>query len=476
MLILACIFSVALTTTFADPQEYHVGAWLDRLQYYDTGIFDDSVSSNDELDGYRLRSLYIRPEGEFEVVGAKIEMETPFEPESFLGIHYGPTSESPSPFPDFTISSPAPYRYKWDWMNNPIPEASVGIHTNFPVTFQPGFDLTQVWDSEPITDPKITQTLIIEFTSSTEFNEFFNVHVSVQFPNTPEASPIDVNSISVSPSTDQWGNPWNVWSQMDGDIQVNWGGDPQAGVKYTFSVEVTVENKLHPIPVFYTPSVGAGANYDMVWGELEVTESVTIGDDMGGDAVEETSVTYSIKEITEEGEYVWQTITQKENSVIFPSYSAIASEKGHFWASFISTTGNEVWSNLFGFGHMSTPWYATIIEWDVDDVTYYDGDDEFSGTFTIEVVDQVDYITGGQITIVFDEADLERIPLITGDHPEPNAHIHFKGDFEISMGTGQYTGLTGEGEISGTIHLHEPIDFQEPYYDFVMMGEWEHAD
>lgn len=359
----------------------------------------------------------------------------------------------------------------WDWVGYSFSDVGVGIHTNFPATFQPGFDLTRTWDPEPITSSSVTQTLTVEFTSSTEYAfDFFNAHVSVHIPNTPEASPtIDPDSISADPPEDQREIPWNMWLDSNEEgYTVNWNGDPKAGVTYTFSVDVTVENEFYPMPILYKPSVGVGANYDMIWGPIVEDVSVTIPDDMDGNEADEATVTYSITGVTGGEAYKWQTITQRENSVSFSSHSAIVGETGHFWASFVSTTGGEMWSNLYGFGHMSTPWHGSIVEWNVDEVQYFDDSEDFTGTFTIEVTDQSDYVRGGQIHVSFD-TKLERIPLIPG---EPNAHIHFWGKFEITDGTRQYAGLKGCGKISGTIHLHEDIDVEPPYYDLVMIGEY----
>ena len=149
--------------------------------------------------------------------------------------------------------------------------------------------------------------------------------------------------------------------------------------------------------------------------------------------------------------------------------------RGHFWASWVSTVDGGMQSNLYGFGHMSTPWHGDVVDWVVSSVDYYGNERIFTGTFTIEVFDTTDYISGGEIYIAF-VANLERIPLITDPvpHPggEPNAHIHFWGRFLITGGTGQYASLRGRGDISGTIHLHEPIDVEPPYYDLVLVGKW----
>lgn len=490
MLILASIIPIALTEIMANAQENNVGAWLDRLYYHNARPIDDSVSYNQELDGYRMRSFYIRPEG-FDVDHARIEMNTtyPNTQDYFLGINYNPTSSDPY-YPKFDVISDDNYTFIWDWTTYPIPQASVGIHTNFLEPFQPGFDLTREWDTIPIDSPSVTQTLAIQFRSSTEFSEFFNVHISVQIPNTPEASPtIDEYSISADPSDDERGLPWNMDWNVDGDgnIGIDWHGDPQAGTTYTFSVDVTVENKLYPTPILYKPSVGVGANYDMPYpgGEdLGITPSVTILDDMdgvGGD--DETSVTYAGLHLGTQ--LHWWYFTQKENSVSFPSYSAIAGKKGHFWLDshdIVYVEGKDDWrsentfSNLFSFGHMLTPWNGEIREWQVDDISYYGNENKITGTFAIGVrppePGQGGYVDGGKIFVSF-KAKAERIMLISG---EPNAHIHFWGEFEITGGVGQYTGLKGEGEISGTIHLHAPIDEAKPYYDLVLIGEWEQAD
>lgn len=99
---------IALVLPMVSAQENIVGAWLDRLYYYDAGVFDDSVSHSDVLDGQRLRSFYIRPEG-FDVDGARIEMNTiyPNTPEHFRGINWFPRSDDPL-YPDVTLPEDPP--------------------------------------------------------------------------------------------------------------------------------------------------------------------------------------------------------------------------------------------------------------------------------------------------------------------------------------------------------------------------------
>lgn len=349
-LFLVSVCTVAVPTTLVNAQdEYNVGAWLDRLYY--AHVFGDSVAYNDDLEGHRMRAFYIRPQDFFDVNNAIIEMATiyPNTPEYMWGINYGPPTEDPA-YPQFTVSGSDPYTYVWDWDGYPIPDAGVNIHTTFPVTFQTGFDFTRLWDADLITEPSVTRLLQIQFTASPEFTDFFNAHISVQLPNTPEASPsIDPGTISVSPADDERGLPWEAWHQMDGEVQVNWAGDPAAGTTYTFSVAVTVENKLYPVPIRYTPSVSVGANYDMPYPEGEdcdVVDSVKVWDDMdgvGGD--DETAVTYAA---TYEGAQLhWWYITQKENSVRFPGFSAAPSlwmeyNTGYWYATTDDVVADEV--------------------------------------------------------------------------------------------------------------------------------------
>jgi len=294
--------------------------------------------------------------------------------------------------------------------------------------------------------------------------------VSIHVQETFEVSPLFVEGSNTSDL--EFGTLHGQFLEENDEFQsFNWGVNP-AGGRCTFTIEIDVVNKLYPVPVIFKPSIGVGANFNDYQTEPTPAENVTVEDDINGVGIIDNTVTYSGT-----GSLLdWRVVVQNEYSVSFPYQSTIAGEKGHFWATFVSTTGEEVWSNLYGFGHMSTPWYGTIVEWDVSE-EHYDEElyetpedaEDFNGTLTIAVKDQVDYIKGGLIQVSFD-TDLERIPLITD---EPNAHIHFYGEFEITKSSGQYSGLLGAGEISGTIHLHEPIDEQEPYYDFVLIGEWE---
>jgi len=324
-LVLASVFTVAITTPMVNAQEpLHVGAWLDRLYY--AHIPADSVAHDDELNGYHMRSFYIRPPEGFDVTNAIIEMTTiyPNTPEYFQGINYGPPTTDPD-YPQFTVSGFDPYTYIWDWDGYPISETSVGLHTNFPKTFQPGFDFARLWNSDPITEPSVTRLLTLKFTASADFDfEFFNAHIAVQLLNTPEASP-SIDEYSMSALPDATGGPWESDWYVDGEghIGVNWHGDPSAGTLYTFSVLVTVENKLYPAPILYTPAVGVGANYNMPYpmgDDLGVAPSVTIEDDLDGDEIQETSVTYAG---TDGGDPLrWYYFTQQENSVSFPWVSA----------------------------------------------------------------------------------------------------------------------------------------------------------
>ena len=55
-LVMTGIF-IVLVPPMVSAQENTVGAWLDRLNYYDGSVSEDSVSSTDWLNGQRLRSF-----------------------------------------------------------------------------------------------------------------------------------------------------------------------------------------------------------------------------------------------------------------------------------------------------------------------------------------------------------------------------------------------------------------------------------
>lgn len=255
--------------------------------------------------GY-LRSRYdITPEGEVDVLGARIELETPLEPENFQTENIHP--------PCIPVPDGANWIYTWDFGDLFDGQgAMVSLPTNFEVDFDLGFVGQRIWNPW-ITSEFVTQTLTIVFNASTEFSDFHNVHVSVQIPDTPETSPsIDPDSVSASPLKDERGQNWTMWAQTDGDIEVNWGGDPVPGTLYTFSVDVTLQNMLFPEPIFYKPSAGFGANFAGSWSSPD-TPCPKIADDINRDGGEESLVTYCGS-----GAFTWQEYAQSEHAITLP--------------------------------------------------------------------------------------------------------------------------------------------------------------
>lgn len=313
VIVLACflvsIFAGAPTfgaTMVSAENEAVVGAWHGRYCYYDAGIFEDSISGM--LIGDRMRRFDIRPEGYVEIENASIVLETPFGEENypFRGINSAPYVEP-------TIIGPEDgnYTYKWDF-GNTSEQAAVWIHTNFSAPFDPGFSCQRIWNPW-ITSRSVNQTITIEFTPSTI--EFINVHITVGAESTEEASVTIVpESNSSSPSLIHE----RFWLE-NGDW-ANWAGNPELGITYMFSVNLTVVNECFPEPVFYKPSVGIGANFDYSE-SFPPTSTVTIEDDIDGNGVEESSVTYNGT-----GDFVWQEVILSENSVSFPRVSTRFSE------------------------------------------------------------------------------------------------------------------------------------------------------
>jgi len=326
VIVLFLISSLNIIPARAQNGGPYVNATIGRYWNYDEeDIFVDSVSG--DVTGY-LRSRYdISPEGEVDVLGAIIEVETPFGPGNFRDNSSNPDAGYTQDYDEGSGN----YTYTWDFGDLLDGQgAMVSLPTNFQATFDMGFEANRSWNPV-ITSKFVTQTLTIVFNASTTFSDFHNVHVSVQIPNTPEASPsIDPDSISASPMIDERGLNWNMWSQTDGDIEVNWGGDPVPGTPYTFSVDVTVENNLFPEPIFYKPAAGFGANFDSDWFPPDTPPM--IDDDINRASGDESAVTYYGL-----GAFTWQEYAQSEHAITLP------------WGSFeFSEVFNKIYSMAEG--------------------------------------------------------------------------------------------------------------------------------
>ena len=431
-----------------------VWAFLDRTNIY---TCEEDSFSNSEVTGIYQRSFYIRPQGGAEVDNARILMESGY-PENTLkpSIHWEPDAI-------YNPTSDDPCTIEWTF----IPSIPTGGHAyvglalyGMPATFTPGFDYERTVYPILITKQTAIQTVTIEFTP---YIDFYNAHLYVVFGETPEASV----SVVTGSETPDW-----FWDIGDPN-SVNWQGDPELGDTYIFNVELEVTNKLYPNPIFYKPHVGSGAFFNLH------TESSSLGSITITDTVLDGEVTYS--GTVTPGETDWVAKTQDENTVRFPMYSAPAptNQRGRFWAEgrvewMLTEDPEEPWkwrgvmmSNIYGFGHVENPYKGKIMDWEVDPISYEDKTKHFTGTFTIAVPGPAGYITGGFMYVSFD-TKLERIPMF---EDELDSHINFWGKFEIVGGTGQYSCLAGDGEISGTIYF--PHDAPEPFYELVLMGEWE---
>jgi hypothetical protein len=297
----------ACSVVSAGDGSVEVYAMLGRYRIYSSNdYFEDAVSSN--VTGY-LRSRYdICPRGDVEIENASIVLETPFAPGNFTYIQWDP--EDNCTFGADEVDGN--WTYAWNFSMLSHGQAMVSLPTIFEVEFDPGFDCQRIWDPW-ITSENVTQTLTFVFTPSTEFSNFGNVHVSAQIPETSEASPtIDPDSISASPLEDERGLNWTMWLETDGDIEVNWGGDPIPGITYTFSVDVTVENILFPEPIFYKPAVGFGANFATSFSDPDIP-CPKIGDDINRDGDVESLITFNGT-----GAFTWIETALSENSVTLP--------------------------------------------------------------------------------------------------------------------------------------------------------------
>jgi hypothetical protein len=305
LLLLVSTLTVALTAMLVSVESQGVVlACHDRLQIYEAGVFDDSVP-NEMLNGVSSHSYYIRPQDATVSAGARIEMVTPFGDEYFPSINWNPSASfNMAPWDDG-------YRYEWVFSDPVSEQAAVWIQSNFSVEFEPKFACQRIWNPW-ITSESLTQKLTIKFTPSSGAQ---GVHIQARVQSTPEAS---VTIVPESNSSDPRLLHEEYWFESENGQEVaNWAGDPVIGTPYTFSVDITVVNKFYPEAIYYKPSVGIGVGIDVLpEPELEITpDHVTIWDDVDGDGIDESSVTYSGT-----GDFGWEASVRSENSVTFPSY------------------------------------------------------------------------------------------------------------------------------------------------------------
>jgi hypothetical protein len=305
LLLLASTLTVAFTATIVSVESQGVVlACLDRVYVYEAGVFEDSVL-NERLNGVSRRSYYIRPQGAVVGAGAKIEMVTPFGDEHFPSINWNPSASfNAAPWNDG-------YNYEWVFSDPISEQAAVSIQTNFSIEFEPRFACQRIWNPW-ITSKSVTQRLTIKFTPASGAR---GVHIQARVQSTPEAS---VTIVPESNSSDPHLLHEEYWFESEtGQEVANWAGDPVIGTQYTFSVDITVVNGVSPEPIYYKPSVGIGVGIDVLpEPELEITpDHVTIWDDVDGNEIDESSVTYSGT-----GDFGWEASVRSENSVTFPSY------------------------------------------------------------------------------------------------------------------------------------------------------------
>lgn len=279
-------------------------ARLERHHVYEASIFEDSVS-NVLLNGVPKQSFYIRPLEGATVDSAQMEMVTPYPNE----VQYFPSIEW-DPGDGFTVEGPVEGLYSYLWEFGPISnQAAVWIQTNFTEEFQLPFACHRTWNPW-ITLENVTQTLTVIF----EPSKVGGVHIHVREESTDEAS---FTILSASSTT--W--PGSFWfDEENGNLGANWGGDCGIGT-YIFYIEIEVENKKFPDPIYYKPSVGLSLSLDTTPDEVVITEDhVTIWDDVDGDGVAtvDERFTYSVT-----GDDNWQVIMKDDYDVILPSYSRV---------------------------------------------------------------------------------------------------------------------------------------------------------
>jgi len=275
-----------------------------RTHAYEASVFEDSVP-NELLDGFPMRNLDIWTYGT-NVSDANIEMVTPWPPERFLWTDYYP------PDTNFTTEGPEEGLYTYLWAFGSISEqASVRMRIDIPVKFKPGFACQRIWNPL-ITSRSVTQKLTVIFEPSIAGG----VHVHISAKSTPEAT---VTIIPESNSSDPHFLNEKSWLDEENGkvVTVNLGGDCEIET-YVLSVDITVENEFFPEPIFYKPSVGIGLGYGPEPPPI-TSDFVTVEDDIDGDGLAESTITYSGT-----GDFIWQEKVRNEYGVELPQYSAVA--------------------------------------------------------------------------------------------------------------------------------------------------------
>ena len=303
-LFLATTFTVALTATVVTAENQIVEARHQRTYVYEASVFEDSVP-NELLDGFPWRNLEFRPQG-VNVADARIMMSTSWSPERFLGTDYYP------PDANFTVEGPEDDLYTYLWEFGSISEqATVWIRTDIPIKFQPGFSCQRIWNPL-ITSRSVTQKLTVIFEPSIAGG----VYIQVRGKSTSEAS---ITIVPESNSSDPHLLHERFWLDEENGrvVGVNWAGDCEVGA-YILSVDITVENMFFPEPIFYKPSVGIGLGYGPEPPPL-TSDFVKVEDDIDGDGLAESTITYSGT-----GDIIWRENVRNENAVQLPSYSVIA--------------------------------------------------------------------------------------------------------------------------------------------------------
>ena len=294
-------FLFAQGVTITSGQGDVVWAFYDILKQYDHGSYttlEDSVEYDDLLDGQFQFSFYIRPENP-EVYNAMMTLTTPHSPDNFPYMSWAPDAS-------YNWIPNGDNYYEWQF-TSPIPsyeEAAVWLPTNFPVTFQPEYDLSRTVDHIMINPGVETQIVTIEFTPHTNF---INAHIAVGVHETYEALP----TVVVGSSTPSY----ILYEELDGVEWVIPVSDIVPGVKYTFSFTLTVVNKLTE-PIYYKSRLGIGANIILKQEDLGYQETVTEGSILLGDPTTFTGTDIDGYNLH------WMKFKQMEHCVSFPCVSS----------------------------------------------------------------------------------------------------------------------------------------------------------
>jgi hypothetical protein len=167
----------------------------------------------------------------------------------------------------------------------------------------------------------------------------------------------------------------------------------------------------------------------------------------------------------------------------------------HLWSTFLPLcdntiqpmcqsfdSSNAMGGNLFTFSHPAFPnWGGHVTSWSYVNTATPKKHGTISGSFVISVhlawcgnnpSNEPCFQYGavdGDIYVSFN-ANAQFVPKM-GEEPD---HYNFEGPFQITGGSGFYSGIIGSGTIGGTFHDHswqENCASCATWFDFVMIGK-----